>query len=124
MLCRDEASSMVGVGVCDADGAWGVGADRAGQAAPPQAVGGMGRALGRGDPGRLSAHAAGLVDINNASVGALLELPGIDDALATRIVEVRSQINGFSSVHDLGTLLDLDGYAVERLRDRVVFLPR
>jgi DNA uptake protein ComE-like DNA-binding protein len=80
--------------------------------------------LGVGRPDRPSAHAAGLVDVNNASVGALLELPGIDDALATRIVEIRSQINGFSSVHDLGSLLDLDGHAVERLRDRVVFLPR
>ncbi len=64
------------------------------------------------------------MDVNNASLGALLGLPGIDEALATRIVEARAELNGFSSVHDLGGVLDLDGNAVERLRDRVVFLPR
>jgi DNA uptake protein ComE-like DNA-binding protein len=50
-------------------------------------------------------------------------LPGIDDALATRIVEARSQVGGFSSVEDLGIALDLAGDVVEDLRDRVVFLP-
>ena len=80
--------------------------------------------LGVGRPDRPGAQAAGLVDVNNASLAALLELPGIDDALATRIVELRAELNGFASVHDLGGMLDLDGNAVERLRDRVVFLPR
>ncbi|MDP2710220.1 MAG: helix-hairpin-helix domain-containing protein [Solirubrobacteraceae bacterium] len=80
--------------------------------------------LGVGRPDRPGAQAAGLVDVNNASIGALLQLPGIDDALATRIVELRAELNGFRSVHDLGGLLDLDGHAIERLDDRVVFLPR
>jgi len=80
--------------------------------------------LGIGRPDRPGARHAGVVDVNNAGVGALLELPGIDDGLATRIVELRAEVNGFSSVDDLGVLLDLDGHAVERLRDRVVFLPR
>ena len=80
--------------------------------------------LGIGRPDKPGAQHAGLVDVNNASLAALLKLPGIDDALATRIVEVRAEINGFASVHDLGGLVDLDGNAVERLEDRVVFLPR
>ena len=80
--------------------------------------------LGIGRPDKPGAQHAGLVDVNNASLAALLKLPGIDDALATRIVEVRAEINGFASVHDLGGMLDLDGNAIERLRDRVVFLPR
>jgi DNA uptake protein ComE-like DNA-binding protein len=80
--------------------------------------------LGVGRPDRPGAQAAGLIDVNNASLKALLELPGIDDALATRIVELRAELNGFSSVHDLCDVLDLDGNAVERLLDRVVFLPR
>ncbi len=80
--------------------------------------------LGIGRPDRPGARHAGVVDVNNADVGALLELPGIDGALATRIVELRAEVNGFSSVHDLGGLIDLDGHAVARLRDRVVFLPR
>jgi DNA uptake protein ComE-like DNA-binding protein len=80
--------------------------------------------LGIGRPDRPHAQAAGLVDVNNAPPSALETLPGVDEALATRIVEVRSQINGFSSLADMGGVLDLDGDAVERLRDRVVFLPR
>jgi DNA uptake protein ComE-like DNA-binding protein len=39
-------------------------------------------------------------------------------------VQLRDELDGFSSVNDLGNVLDLDGHAVERLRDRVVFLPR
>jgi DNA uptake protein ComE-like DNA-binding protein len=84
----------------------------------------LARELGVGRPELPGAQAAGLVDVNNASAAALLELPGVDDALATRIVEVRAEINGFSSLHDMGSVLNLDGHAVERLSDRVVFLPR
>ncbi len=80
--------------------------------------------LGVGRPDRAGAQHAGLVDVNNAAAGALTGLPGIDDVMATRIVELRAELNGFSSVHELGGLVDLDGYAVERLSDRVVFLPR
>ena len=80
--------------------------------------------VGIGRPDRPGAEAAGLVDVNNAPLSVLLGLPGVDDALATRIVEARAQINGFSSVQDLGSVLDLDAYAVERLEDLVVFLPR
>jgi DNA uptake protein ComE-like DNA-binding protein len=80
--------------------------------------------LGIGRPDRPGAEAAGLVDVNNAPLSVLLGLPGVDDALATRIGEARAQINGFSSVQDLGSVLDLDAYAVERLEDLVVFLPR
>jgi DNA uptake protein ComE-like DNA-binding protein len=80
--------------------------------------------LGIGRPDRPGAQAAGLVDVNNASISALLGLPGIDDALAHRIVELREELDGFGSVHDLGSVLELDGNAVERLRDRTVFLPR
>jgi len=78
---------------------------------------------GVGRPDVAGAADAGLVDVNNAPVAALVMLPGIDDALATRIVEARSQVGGFSSVEDLGIALDLAGDVVEDLRDRVVFLP-
>ena len=71
--------------------------------------------LGIGRPDKPGAQHAGLVDVNNASLASLLKLPGIDDALATRIVELRAELNGFQSVHDLGGLVDLDGNAVERL---------
>jgi DNA uptake protein ComE-like DNA-binding protein len=67
---------------------------------------------------------AGLVDVNNAPAAELATLPGVDAALAARIVSLRERIDGFESVEDLGNVLDLDGDAVERLRDHVVCLPR
>jgi DNA uptake protein ComE-like DNA-binding protein len=84
----------------------------------------LARELGVGRPDRPGAQAAGVVDVNSAPPNVLVELPGVDDAVASRIVEIRRELNGFSSLHELGDLLDLDGNQVERLRDRVVFLPR
>jgi competence ComEA-like helix-hairpin-helix protein len=72
----------------------------------------------------LGTRGTGLVDVNNASVAAIEELPGVGRALAERIVEVREQVGGFSSVEELGAVADLDGALVERIRDDVVFLPR
>lgn len=82
------------------------------------------RELGIGRPDLVNAHDAGLVDVNNAPASVLTKLPGIDDALATKIVEARAEAHGFSSVEDLGVALDLDGNLVEGLRDTAVFLPR
>jgi DNA uptake protein ComE-like DNA-binding protein len=84
----------------------------------------LAREIGVGRPDEPGAFDAGLVDVNNAPASALAHLPEIDDRLATRIVEVRAQTDGFSSLEDLGTVLDLPGELVERLRDHVVFLPR
>jgi hypothetical protein len=66
----------------------------------------------------------GLIDVNHASAAALRKLPGVDAALAARIISLRQRINGFESLEDLGMVLDHDGDAVERLRDHTVFLPR
>jgi DNA uptake protein ComE-like DNA-binding protein len=84
----------------------------------------LAREMGVGRPDRAGALDAGLVDVNNAAVTALLELPGVDGDVATQIVETREQVDGFSSLEDLGATLDLDGDLVEQLRGRVVFLPR
>ena len=80
--------------------------------------------LGIGRPDLPNAQDAGLVDVNNAPASVLTKLRGVDDALARRIVETRTETHGFSSVEDLGVALDLDGNLVEDLRDVVVFLPR
>lgn len=80
--------------------------------------------MGIGRPDKTGAADAGLVDLNNASVAALERLPGIDDQLATRIAETRAQVGGFSSLEDLGAALNLDGDLVEKLRGRVICLPR
>jgi DNA uptake protein ComE-like DNA-binding protein len=80
--------------------------------------------LGIGRPDLANAQDAGLIDVNNAPASVLAKLPGVDDALATKIVETRAETHGFSSVEDLGAALDLDGALVEDLRDTAVFLPR
>ena len=80
--------------------------------------------LGVGRPDRPGARSAGLVDVNNAPLEALRLLHGIDEAKAMKIVRLREELNGFASLHDLGAVLELDGHAVERLRDDTVFLPR
>jgi len=83
----------------------------------------LAREIGVGRPDQKGAVDAGLVDVNNASVTALLRLPGLTDEIATEIVETRRQVCGFSSLEDMGETLDLDGGAVEALRGTVVFLP-
>jgi hypothetical protein len=84
----------------------------------------LARELGIGRPDLPNAQDAGLIDLNNAPAGVIETLPGVDDSLATQIVEARAATGGFSSVEDLGAALDLDGDLVERLRDRVIFLAR
>jgi hypothetical protein len=84
----------------------------------------LAKEIGVGRPDRHGAADAGLVDVNNASVTALLKLPGIDGDLATQIIETREKVGGFSSLEDCGETLDLDGGVVEGLRGKVVFLPR
>ena len=84
----------------------------------------LAKEIGVGRPDRAGAADAGLVDVNNASVTALLKLPGVNGELATKIIETREHVHGFSSVEDMGLVLDLDGDLVEGLRDETVFLPR
>ena len=66
----------------------------------------------------------GVVDVNHAPVEDIADLPGIDAATARRIVAVRGDVGGFSSLEDLGLTMDLPGDVVEGLRGRVVCLPR
>jgi DNA uptake protein ComE-like DNA-binding protein len=80
--------------------------------------------MGIGRPDRRGAHDAGLVDVNNAPYTELAGLPGFDRKLARRVVALREELDGFSSLEDLGMTLDLPADAVEDLRGRVVFLPR
>jgi Helix-hairpin-helix motif len=84
----------------------------------------LAREAGVGRPDLPGSADGGLVDVNNAPASALARLPGVDDALATRIVEGRTEAGGFSSVEDLGATLDLDASTVDALREVAVFLPR
>jgi DNA uptake protein ComE-like DNA-binding protein len=66
----------------------------------------------------------GVVDVNHAPIEDIADLPRIDGATARRIVVVREELRGFSSLEDFGMTMDLPGDVVETLRGRVVFLPR
>jgi Helix-hairpin-helix motif len=84
----------------------------------------LAREIGVGRPDLPGSQDAGLVDVNSAPAAVIGGLPGIDDGLATRIVEARAETHGFTSVEDLGATLDLDADLVEGLREQAVFLPR
>jgi len=82
----------------------------------------LAREVGVGRPDVPGADDYGLVDINHCPANALTRLPGINEELAARIVSERAQAGGFSSVEDLGVLLDLPPSTVDGLRDTAVFL--
>jgi DNA uptake protein ComE-like DNA-binding protein len=83
----------------------------------------LAREVGVGRPDIAGADDYGLVDVNHAPAAALTRLPGVTSDLAGRIATQRAQSGGFSSVEDLGMLLDLPAAMVDQMRDMVVFLP-
>ena len=64
----------------------------------------------------------GLIDVNHVSEGYLTILPGIDTALASKIVEVREAIGGFDSLDDMGILLELPPQRLDWARERAIFV--
>jgi hypothetical protein len=84
----------------------------------------LARELGIGRPDLPGSDHRGLVDINNANVAAIADVTGVDRALAEEIVAARERIDGFSSVEDMGTLLELPARTVERLSRKCICLPR
>jgi DNA uptake protein ComE-like DNA-binding protein len=79
---------------------------------------------GVGRPDLPGAYDGGLIDVNHVPVEVIATLPGFDRELARRLLAAREQVDGFTSLEDLGTVLDLPGEKVEDLRRHVVFLPR
>ena len=59
------------------------------------------------------------VDINAASVEQLTELPGVGDALATRIVEYRKSSGGFQSPEELMNVKGIGEKSFLKLRDHI-----
>jgi len=77
--------------------------------------------IGRPDRG---ADDGGLIDVNHAPERVLVDLPGVGRELAHRIAKTRADVRGFSSLEDMGTVLDLPPDVVEDMRERAIFLPR
>ena len=84
----------------------------------------LAKELGIGRPDVPGAQDAGLIDVNHAPASVLASLPGVDRALAAQLVAAREDINGWSSLEDMGSQMNLDGHLVEGIRDQVIFLPR
>lgn len=83
----------------------------------------LAKEIGLGRPDIVGADDYGLVDVNHASPVALTRLPGITDEVAGQIVSKRSAVGGFSSVEDLGLVLDLPPGEVEQIRETAIFIP-
>lgn len=79
------------------------------------------RGVGRPDlPGAVHGD---VVDVNHVPRAILRTLPGVDAETADRIVATREGVGLFSSVDDLGFVLDLPADVVVRLRPLAVALP-
>jgi|GEM_PF-5841357 len=76
--------------------------------------------LGVGRPDLPDARHGDLVDVNRAPARTLTTLPGIDDALAGRIVAQREDTGPFTSLDELAFLLDLPPMVVDGLRIRAI----
>ena len=60
-----------------------------------------------------------VVDVNHAEVAELVELPGVGQAIAERIVEYRKQNGPFKSVDDLREVTGIGPKTLEALRPHV-----
>jgi hypothetical protein len=81
------------------------------------------RELGIGRPDR-HGFDGGLVDLNSAPALEIGRLPGVSSSLAHRIVTIREEVGGFSSLEDCGLVLSLDAPTLDRMRPHAVVLPR
>ena len=80
--------------------------------------------LGLGRPDVPGADPRGVVDINHASAEAIADTAGVSREVADEIVAARERVYGFSSVEDMGSLLELHPWDVERIKHFSVCLPR
>jgi competence protein ComEA len=60
------------------------------------------------------------LDLNHARIEELMELPGIGEKLAQRVVEYRQNQGGFRSVDELRKVRGIGGKRMERLRPLVM----
>lgn len=82
----------------------------------------LAKEIGLGRPDLPGSDDYGLVDVNHCAESGLERLPGVDRPLAEQIVEQRTQCGQFSSVEDLGELLNLPPDQVDNMRDQAVFI--
>jgi competence protein ComEA len=92
-------------------------ATRIARALVPALVLGLGVAAAAEDARKLQ----GVVNVNTASVEELQLLPGVGEARARAIVDLRKQRGGLKSLEDLRDVKGIGEASLERLRPFVAF---
>jgi DNA uptake protein ComE-like DNA-binding protein len=77
--------------------------------------------IGRPDMAR-SYDDGGLIDVNHAPHHVLAQLPGLDEPLARRVVELRSSQGGFVSAEELAMDADIPPDQVNLIAEYAIFL--
>ena len=62
----------------------------------------------------------GKVDLNKADKGALMEVPGVGEKLAQRILEYRGRQGSFRQTEELKNIAGINAYRYERLKDYLI----
>lgn len=70
------------------------------------------------------AASGGPVDIGTASVDQLAAVPGIDHALANRLIAIRDARGGYRDLDDLASAANLQPHQLVRIRNYVAFGPQ
>lgn len=81
------------------------------------------RQVGVGRPDLPDSFDAELVDLNSAPAAVIASVAGVAMTTAERVVTVRAETSGFSSVEDMDLMVDLPPAEVGRLRDAGVCVP-
>ena len=81
------------------------------------------RQIGVGRPDLPRSFDAELVDLNSAPAAAIASVAGVEMTTAERVVTIRAETSGFSSVEDMDLMVDLPPAEVSRLRDAGVCVP-
>jgi competence protein ComEA len=91
---------------------------RIARAVVPALVMGLGVAAAAAEDAR---KLQGVVNVNTASVEELQLLPGVGEARARAIVDLRKQRGGLKSLEDLRDVKGIGEASLERLRPHVAF---
>ncbi len=65
------------------------------------------------------ASAAGQVNINTDKFERILDIPGVDEIIAAKILKYRKDNNGFKTIYDLMKIPEITGEAFEKMKDLI-----
>lgn len=68
-------------------------------------------------------YVAGKLDINSASADELCDLPGIGETLASRIIEYREEIGGFTDISQLTEVKGIGDSLLENISEYITIVP-